>query len=79
MALPGSTLARQTLNTLGLNCYKLYTQKRATDRTYKIYGHYNDVNVERIKTRLEQAGARNVRPVANLWSRGNNAGIRFEY
>lgn len=78
MALPGSTLARQTLNSLGLNCFKLYTQKRAKDRTYKIYGHYNDANVERIKARLAQAGARNIRTVKSLYSNGN-AGIRFEY
>ena len=78
MRTAGSTLARFTLREVGLNCYKLYTQKRAKDRTYKIYGTYDEFNLKRLMSRLTRNGARNVRPVHDKW-RGVNAGVRFEY
>jgi hypothetical protein len=78
MALPGSMLARQTLNSLGLGCYKLYTQRIVHGRTYKIYGSYNARDLSKLMSKLAAYGARNVRPVHDKW-RGVNAGVRFEY
>lgn len=78
MALPGSILARQALNNLGLNCYKLYTQRIVLGRTYKIYGHYNAYDLGRLQQELAALGAMNVRPVQHNW-RKTNAGVRFEY
>ncbi len=78
MRTPGSILARLTLNTLGLDCHKLYTQQRVNDRSYKIYGNYSPSNLGRLQQELAANGARNVRPVYSLV--GNyNAGVRFEY
>lgn len=78
MALPGSILARQALNNVGLDCLKLYTQRIVAGRTYKIYGYYNARQLEILLQELASLGAMNVRPVpANI---GNgNAGVRFEY
>lgn len=76
--LPGSKLARTALNSLGLNCYKLYTQQRKRDRSYKIYGHYGPHQLGPLQQELAALGAKNVRPVAGVMS-GNNAGVRFEY
>ncbi|MCK9532761.1 MAG: hypothetical protein M0R77_19940 [Gammaproteobacteria bacterium] len=78
MALPGSILARQALNNLGLNCYKLYTQRIVHGRTYKIYGQYKPYDLGRLQQELAALGAMNVRPVHDKW-RGVNAGVRFEY
>ena len=78
MALPGSILARQALNNLGLNCYKLYTQRIVHGRTYKIYGHYSPYDLGRLQQELATLGAQNVRPVNGVMS-DRNAGVRFEY
>lgn len=78
MALPGSILARQALNNLGLNCYKLYTQRIVHGRTYKIYGHYSAKNLNALVGELRLRGAKNVRAVPAIIGNGN-AGVRFEY
>lgn len=81
MALPGTQLARSVLNNQGLECYKLYTQKRARDRSYKIYGCYPEPQLVRLMAELKQRGAQNVRAVTSPygWAKHCNGGIRFEY
>ncbi len=78
MALPGSQLARAVLDNLGLSCYKLYTQQRKSDRSYKIYGHYSAKNLNALVGELRLRGAKNVRAVPAIIGNGN-AGVRFEY
>lgn len=78
MRTPGSKLARTVLDTLGICAVRLYTQKRAQDRSYKIYGHFRPVDLMRLQTELERLGARNVRSVDCIQYR-TNGGIRFEY
>jgi hypothetical protein len=78
MTYRGSILARTALTALGLPCWKLYTQKRAYDRTYKIYGHYGPHQLGPLLQELAALGAMNVRPVPAIIGNGN-AGVRFEY
>lgn len=78
MVLPGSILARQALNNLGLTCHKLYTQRIVHGRTYKIYGHYGPHQLGPLLQELAALGAMNVRPVPAIIGNGN-AGVRFEY
>jgi hypothetical protein len=78
MRTPGSKLARTALDKLGLRAVRLYTQKRAQDRSYKIYGHFRPVDLKRLQTELTRQGARNVRSVDCIQYR-TNGGVRFEY
>lgn len=79
MAFPGSILARQVLDMTGATCYKLYTQQRAHDRSYKIFGSYKQPMLNLLMIELAARGAKNVRAVGGHRYTGGNAGIRFEY
>lgn len=79
MALPGSQLARAVLDNLGLSCYKLYTQQRKKDRTYKIWGVFSKPDADAIIQRLTACGARNARVVISGYTNRYISGVRFEY
>lgn len=77
MALLGTNVARKVLNIHRMSCYRIYTQKRVNDRSYKIYGRYTADQLEQLVYTLNAFGAQNIRPVPSIVGTGN-AGIRFE-
>ena len=84
MALPGTQLANKVLGEIGLKSrlMRQYTYKRAKDRSYKLWGRFNETEGALLIEALASAGAVNARIVytPNGYRRGERgvSGVRFE-
>ena len=85
MTLPGTALIQRVFSRTGrgLKYIRLFTELRANDRTYKIWGRYDDAQADYLITRLTRGGALNARKVMMRRSPVDRAppvcrGIRFE-
>lgn len=83
MALPGTTLANAVLEQtkLARKCVRKFTYVRANDRSYKLWGTFDEAEAKRLRNALEKAGALNARIVYvyNFYMRRKVAnGVRYE-
>lgn len=77
MALPGTQLANQVLMQTALvrKCIRKYTYVRANDRSYKLWGFFNQSECELLVRKLKAAGAVNPRVSRTVYG---PSGVRFE-
>lgn len=78
MALPGTDLANMVIKMAHVGCFRIYTQKRQRDRTYKIWGNYTEADANKLIQLLKQYGASNPRVVIAGYRTKYISGIRFE-
>ena len=78
MTLPGTILANKALRKTNLlkKTSRLYTQRRANDRSHKIYGWHDREDCEKLIKKLKKLGAMNPRIVYS-WN-NRISGVRFE-
>jgi hypothetical protein len=82
MKLPGTILSNKAIDNTKLRSHlnRLYTQKRAKDRSYKIYGHFTQPEADALIRELTKMGAIDARAVDGCyWDKDRISGVRFEY
>lgn len=80
--LPGTVIANTAIDNLGIEfCGRLYTQKRANDRSHKLYGSLTTLDANRLVQEITALGGRNARIVwaHNYYTNKDYiTGVRFE-
>ena len=83
--LPGTELIHKAFRRTGkgFTYRRIFTQQRKNDRTYKVWGRYNEQQAQHLINKLTKLGALNARKVmmSSPYDRNNKVctGIRFEY